>query len=156
MLIREYKPDDCALLAQLFYNTVHAVNSKDYTKEQLDVWATGNIDLSEWNCSFLEHTTLIAMCDDIIAGFADMSKDGYLDRLYVHKDYQGKGIATALINELERCAKEEQVVCFETYDSITARPFFEKRGYTMQAENIVVREGIALTNFRMTKAVSGN
>lgn len=156
MMIREYKPDDCALLAQLFYNTVHAVNSKDYTKEQLDVWATGNINLSEWNCSFLEHTTLIAMCDNIIVGFADMSKDGYLDRLYVHKDYQGKGIATVLINELERRAEEEHMVCFETYASITARPFFEKLGYTVQAENIVVRGGISLTNFRMTKAVSGN
>ena len=156
MMIREYKPDDCALLAQLFYNTVHAVNSKDYTKEQLDVWATGNIDLNEWNRSFLEHTTLIAMCDNTIVGFADMGRDGYLDRLYVHKDYQGKGIATALINELERRAKEKHVVCFETYASITARPFFEKLGYTVQTENIVVRGGIPLTNFRMTKAVSDN
>lgn len=41
MLIREYQSSDCKELAELFYNTVHAVNAKDYTKEQLDVWATG-------------------------------------------------------------------------------------------------------------------
>ena len=42
MVIRRYKSLDCKVLAELFYNTVHIVNAKDYTKdytkEQLDVW----------------------------------------------------------------------------------------------------------------------
>lgn len=38
MIIREYQSADCKELAELFYNTVHIVNEKDYTKEQLDVW----------------------------------------------------------------------------------------------------------------------
>lgn len=63
VIIRKYKSVDCALLAQLFYDTVHTVNFKDYTKEELDVWATGNVDLDKWNNSFLEEHTLIAMCD---------------------------------------------------------------------------------------------
>lgn len=29
---------DCDQLARLFFQTVHSVNEKDYTKEQLDVW----------------------------------------------------------------------------------------------------------------------
>ena len=153
MFIRKYRPDDCPLLAQLFYNTVHTINAKDYTKKQLDAWATGNVNLDEWNRSFLAHTTLVAVWDGVIAGFADMDKSGYLDRLYVHKDYQGIGIATALLKELERRAIDENVVYFETYASITARPFFEKLGYTVQAENIAVREGVPLMNFRMTKAM---
>ena len=33
MELREYKPTDCEQLAQLFYNTVHSVNAKDYTEE---------------------------------------------------------------------------------------------------------------------------
>ncbi len=33
MKFREYKMTDCEQLAQLFYNTVHSVNAKDYTKE---------------------------------------------------------------------------------------------------------------------------
>ena len=43
MIIREYQSTDCIELAELFYNTVHTVNAKDYTKEQLDVWATGQV-----------------------------------------------------------------------------------------------------------------
>ena len=63
MWIREYKPADCAQLAELFYRTVHSVNAKDYTEEQLNVWATGNVDLDEWNRSFLKHNTIVAIAD---------------------------------------------------------------------------------------------
>jgi len=154
MKIRDYSPNDCALLAQLFYDTVHAVNSKDYTKAQLDAWATGTIDLTAWNRSFLEHITLIAEMNDIIVGFADMDHLGHLDRLYVHKDYQGKGIATALVKALEQRTKDECIESYETYASITARPFFEKLGYTVQSENSVVRGSVSLTNFKMTKKLS--
>ena len=54
MIIRDYQPSDCKEITELFYNTVHTVNAKDYTKEQLDVWATGQVDLEKWNQSLQE------------------------------------------------------------------------------------------------------
>src|SRR5574344_60543 len=102
MEIRKYKSADCAEILELFYHTVHEINIKDYTKQQLDAWATGNVDMYAWDKSFLEHNTLVAEEKKIILGFGDMDKNGYLDRLYVHKDYQRKGIATAITTELER------------------------------------------------------
>ena len=88
MIIRKYKSTDCKYLAQLFYDTVHSVNSKDYSKEQLNAWATGNIDLKQWDESFKKNYTIVALENNIIVGFGDIDKTGYLDRLYVHKDYQ--------------------------------------------------------------------
>lgn len=49
MVIRKYQPCDCKELTELFYHTVHTVNARDYTKEQLNVWATGKIDLEKWS-----------------------------------------------------------------------------------------------------------
>lgn len=66
MLIREYTTSDCKRLAELFYETVHSVNAKDYTKEQLTAWATGDVDLSVWDKSFLEHKTLVAVENDVV------------------------------------------------------------------------------------------
>ena len=63
MIIRSYRPADCQSLARLFYDTVHSVCDGDYTPEQFSVWADGNIDLSKWNASFLEHRTLVAVVD---------------------------------------------------------------------------------------------
>lgn len=147
MIIREYRPLDCEILAELFYNTVHTVNVKDYTKEQLDVWATGTVDLEQWNQSFMEHYTLVAVDDKVIIGFGDIDKTGYLDRLYVHSDYQGKRVATAICEQLEQAVQGSIV----THASITARPFFENRGYKVVEEQQVERQGIFLTNFVMEK-----
>lgn len=96
--IRKYKQSDCKELTKLFYHTVHTVNAKDYTEEQLNVWADGKVDLEKWNISLQEHFSIVAVDGDIIVAFGDIDKAGYLDRLYVHPDYQGKGIATVICN----------------------------------------------------------
>ena len=148
MTLRDYTKTDCAELAELFYDTVHTVNAKDYTQEQLDAWATGKVNLEAWNESFQAHRTVVAEMDGKIVGFGDIDETGYLDRLYVHKDYQRRGVATAICNALEQNSNAAE---FTTHASITARPFFEKRGYTVVREQQVERRGELLTNFVMRK-----
>ena len=143
-----YQPSDCKEVTELFYNTVHIVSAKDYAKEQLDVWATGQVDLKKWDQSLQEHYSIVAVDDETIVGFGDIDKTGYLDRLFVHADYQGKGIATAICNQLEQAARGD----ITTHASITAKPFFEKRGYKVVKEQQVERQGIFLTNFCMEKS----
>ena len=145
MYIREYEPYDCPAMAALFYDTAHRVNCRAYAPVQLDVWATGQVDLESWNRSFLAHHTLVAIQDEILVGFGDMDSTGYLDRLYVHADYQGQGIATALCNALE----ENVPGPITTHASITARPLFESRGYRVVKAQQVQRQGIFLTNYVM-------
>lgn len=148
VIIRSYRAQDCAEIAQLFYNTVHTVNAKDYTPAQLAVWADGNVDLSAWNHSFLSHETAVAVLDDRIVGFGDMDESGYLDRLYVHKDFQREGIATRICDWLEERVVSE---IYTTHASITARPFFVGRGFTVHKEQQVERGGILLTNYVMIR-----
>ena len=150
MIIRQYEPTDCEDLVKLFYHTVHTINAKDYSQEQLNVWATNKIDLEVWNKSLFEHYTVVAVENNIIVGFGDIDKSGYLDRLYVHKDYLRQGIATAICNKLEQAVKVNKII---THASITAKPFFEQRSFKVVKEQQVERNGIALTNYVMEKQV---
>ena len=68
--------------------------------------------------------------------------------MYVHADYQGRGIATAICNKLEQSVSGKIV----THASVTAKPFFEKRGYKVIKEQSVERQGVFLTNYVMEKA----
>ena len=148
MQLREYQPSDCAQMAELFCQTVHSVNAKDYTKEQLDAWATGQVDLQAWDKSFREHKTIVAVENGELVGFGDIDRTGYLDRLYVHKSHQGKGIATAICDALERTVVGKTLT---THASTTAKPFFLRRGYRVVREQTVLRRGIPLTNYLMAK-----
>lgn len=148
MVIRKYHSSDLEQIAKLFYDTVHTVNAKDYTQEQLNAWATGQPDLAAWNQSFLEHDTYVAAEGDLIAGFGDIDRNGYLDRLYVHKDFQNRGVATAICDALEQAAAGKKL---HTHASITAKPFFEKRGYRVVKARRVERQGVFLTNYLMEK-----
>ena len=77
--------------------------------------------------------------------FGDIDETGYLDRLYVRADMQGEGVATAICDRLESIVEGTIV----THASITAKPFFEKRGYAIVREQQVERRGILLTNYVM-------
>lgn len=146
MEIRKYKKSDCKEMAELFYNTVHSVNSADYSKDQLDAWATGSVDLEKWNKEYNESYTLVAVEGDVITGFGNIYSSGYLDMLYVHKDYQHRGIASEICSRLEDHYNGDKIT---VHASITAKPFFEKRGYRVLHEQTVIRNGINIVNYVM-------
>ena len=148
MLLRKYQTSDCEELIKLFYDTVHTINAKDYTKTQLDIWAPKQIDSKKWDCSLQKHYSLVALSHTIIIGFGDIDKTGYLDRLFVHADYQKQGIATAICDELEQAVNTDTItVCA----SITAKPFFESRGYQTVRKQQVSKGGVFFTNYFMRK-----
>lgn len=151
--LRGYCTADLDALGQLFYETVHTVNAADYTPEQLNAWAPGAIDRARWDRTLTEHFTRIAQIGNQIVGFGDLADDGYLDRLYVHRDFQHCGIATALCDALEERARSQGILVVETHASITARPFFEKRGYRAIREQQVERAGVRMTNYVMERTL---
>lgn len=155
--IRKFTNRDINQMISLFYQTVHSVNAKDYTKEQLDAWAPlEEIEqmASAWLDSFQDHMTYVAEFKDTIVGFSDMTDTGYLDRLYVHKDYQNLGIATSLVQKLESEAVKMQVEVIYTDASITAKPFFQHIGYIIESTQTVVRRGTSLVNYKMKKRLA--
>lgn len=110
MNLRKYQSEDCKAITELFYETVHTVNAEDYSEEQLAVWAKKTVDFGLWNRSLLAHDSVVALEDGQIVGFGDMDESGYLDRLYVHKDYQRCNIATAICDELEKIVKQRSLL----------------------------------------------
>ena len=86
-----------------------------------------------------------------IVGFSSITPQGYLHSMFVHKDFQGKGIATLLLKEIERYAMESKMVRITSEVSITARPFFEKWGYTVEIEQKRKANQLCLTNYWMAK-----
>ena len=156
MKIREYQDSDIKQIVLLFYETVHSVNTVDYSIEQLHAWAPRKEiekKLKGWNIFLGNNITYVAEINGKIVGFVDMSYRGYLDRLYTHKDYLRQGIATALVNKVESVARKIRLSEIHTEASVTARPFFEAHGYEVMRAQNVERMGVTLPNFHMRKTL---
>ena len=151
MVVRKYIPEDCAKIVELFYDTVHCVNSADYTEVQLDAWAPKNIDLTQWDHRLSNNYSIVAEKDSIIVGFGVADGTGYFDLLYVHRRYQGIGVATLIADDIEKYVCQKGIKTITTAASITAKPFFEKRGYLVLNEQNVELRGQHFVNYKMEK-----
>lgn len=152
LCLRPYEEGDLQAVVSLFYDTIHSVNLKDYTPEQADAWAPKEPDSSRWRNLLTGEDTWVAVQDGRIVGFAN--RDGeYFDCLYVHKDYQRRGVAKALAERIEGRAAAEGYTRIRTDASLTARPFFERRGYTVIRRQRIRRAGQILVNFAMERSI---
>ena len=149
--IRPYRATDGAQLAALFRASVRAIARSDYSQSQLTAWAPDNIDVAGFAERCAAKSTWIAECDNRVAGFSDLEGDGHVDMLYVHPDFQRRGVARALLAHIENLARSQGLERLYTEASITARPAFEAQGFHVIAAQTVTRRGESLTNYRMEK-----
>lgn len=137
----------------LFRDTVRTINLRDYTQKQVETWAPDVINddrRRRWMTLAKAHA-LVAVEAGVVVGFADVERDGHIDRFYVHKDRQGAGVGTLLMREIEAHARSCGIPRLYSEVSITARPFFEKRGFTVLAQQTVLVREVEFVNFRMEK-----
>ncbi|MBC9934286.1 GNAT family N-acetyltransferase [Chitinophaga qingshengii] len=155
MNIRKAQLSDMPALRDLYQGTILSVNSKDYNPEQVAAWAArGNrLDSLEKRIN-TQHFYVAETAENVITGFASLEDDGEFDMMFVHKDFQRQGVASLLVEQIIRKAQELQLPVLTAYVSITARPFFEKKGFTVVRAQTVDIDGVVLDNYEMIKHLS--
>jgi putative acetyltransferase len=150
--IRRYQSADLDAIIAIFLGAIREIASKDYGQAQIDAWA--QVDREAWGKRRLSRPTWVALLAQAPVGFTDLEPDGHLDMMFVHPAHQGIGVATLLLETVEAAARRQGLGRLFTEASITARPFFEKRGFSVEARQTVEKRGQALTNFLMVKTLA--
>ncbi len=153
MNIRKFNDKDTEEIMQLFYDTVHNINIRDYTQEQVNAWAPQDMDYQHWNERLNSKMTYVAEIDEKIVGFAQLEANGHIDCFYCHNDFQGMGIGARLLDAIQRKAEELGINRLFTEASITARGFFERKGFTEIKKQEVELRGMKFINFCMAKEI---
>lgn len=151
MTIRPYRVEDCPLLVALFRQSVRQVGALHYTPEQVLAWAPDEIDTGHFGARRASRPTWVVEKDGQIVGFTDLEADGQIDMLYVHPEFQRQGVAKTLLEALEANAVDRGMRRIYAQASIGARPFFERHGFSVVAEQQVRRNGQTFVNYRMEK-----
>jgi putative acetyltransferase len=153
--IRDYQTEDTQALANIYYNTIHRVNIRDYSQAQVDAWAPSDSvdDYSGWLEKLEKIKPFVAVTGEKIVGFAEFEPNGHIDCFYCHHEWQGKGVGSALMQYIFEKADQQTIprICAEV--SITAKPFFERKGFNIVKEQIVTLRGVELKNFVMEKVI---
>ncbi len=153
--IRVAQQSDAIELKDLFQNTVLTINKRNYSQEEVEDWASCGNDISRIEDMINTHYFIVAVNQKLqIVGFSSITPKGYLHNMFVHKDFQGKGVAYVLLNEIERFAAVMGIKRITSEVSLTARPFFEKRGFVVEKEQKRKANKFFLTNFVMTKELN--
>ncbi|MGH1285383.1 GNAT family N-acetyltransferase [Bacillus toyonensis] len=151
IIIRTFQKEDLDQVLQLFYETVHTVNARDYNELQLQAWAPKRLDKERWLQPLEKNICYVADYRDVIVGFGDYNDEHYIDRLFTHKDYQGKGVASYILQKLEKEAVNLGHGDIYTEASITAKSFFERKGFICIKEQKKQHNGQIFINYVMKK-----
>ena len=151
MIVRDYVPADVDALIDLSRQAVRRVAIRDYSEAQVRAWAPDMAEREKWVERRASRPTWVAEIDGKVAGFTDLESDGHVDMMYVHPDFKGRGVANALMAKVEEAAAEQKLGRLYTEASITAKPFFEKKGFRVIAPQTVHVRGQDLVNYRMEK-----
>lgn len=149
MRIRDYRADDSIEIADLFHGSVHSLHVESFSAEELEAWAPTPPDYSHWRKRLAEKKPYVAERDGMIVGFIELEDDGHIDCFYTHKDFQRRGVGSALYSHLLQEADARDIQNLYLEASAIARPFFEREGFRLEKTNRLEGRGQILTNFSM-------
>jgi putative acetyltransferase len=151
MLVRTHRNSDLPGISRLYYDTIHHINSHDYTREQVEAWAPAVPDVTFWKERFKKYHVYVAEEDRYVVGFTELDTMGHIDCFFVHYEWQRRGVGTHLMDRLMATAEREKMLRLFAEVSITAVPFFRDCGFAVVRENETIRRNVKLKQFAMER-----
>jgi putative acetyltransferase len=151
--LRPFLSADTPVLASIFAAAVEQLTGEDYNEAQQQAWASVADDEDEFGRRLASQLTLIATLQNSPVGFASLKGADRIDMVYVHPGAAGQGVASMLIEALEKLAGGRGAKSLTVDASDNAVEFFSRRGYVANQRNTVTVNGEWLANTTMQKAL---
>ena len=154
--LRPFLPADVPMLAAIFVASIEELTGDDYSEAQQEAWAAVAEDEEAFGNKLAGQLTLIATIQNAPVGFASLKGADHIDMLFVHPSVAGQGVASMLVDALEKLAGARGAKILTVDASDTAEPLFKKRGYVAMQRNTVTVNGewLAITTMQKTLADS--
>ena len=154
--LRPYLGEDTLVLAAIFAASIEELTGDDYNEAQQAAWASAADDEEQFGKRLGGELTLIATLQNSPVGFASLKGADHIDMLYVHPSAVGQGVASMLVEALEKLAGGRGAKSLTVDASDNAQEFFVKRGYVAKQRNTVTVNGEWLANTTMQKSLTSD
>ena len=152
-MLRPMLPADVPVLAAVFQASIDDLTAEDYDENQRLAWSAAADDEAAFGKKLGAWLTLVATVRSAPVGFVALEGREKIRMLYVYPRAARRGIASLLLDAVERLAVGRGSTQLEVDASDTSRPFFEMRGFTSQSRQTVSIGDQWLGNTQMTKVL---
>jgi GNAT superfamily N-acetyltransferase len=129
--IRRATARDAEAVYEIVLRALRETNARDYPSSVIDRLV---LTLPKEVASTLEAwLAYVVVVDGRIVGTGSLNGN-MVRAVFVHPDYQGRGIGTKLMDAVENAANVQSVDILSVQSSITAQPFYAKRGFKVVRE----------------------
>lgn len=149
--LRPYLAADLPLLLEIRLSAIEELTGEDYDEAQRRAWADLADDQAGLGEILKKGLSLVALIGGAPVGFIVLADGGVIDQLYVHPAVARAGVASALVDAIEKLAAGRKIESLAVDASDTAKPLFDKRGYVAVSRNTIQVEDVWLGNTRMKK-----
>jgi len=155
MKIRKASSADKEKISRLHVASIRGLCASNYTLEQLNDW-TSVLTPSAYDQALREKVFLVAynsQHDLLGLGILDI-RNAEVSAIYIHPDAAGKGIGSKLLNELEKIARNSNILKITVHSTLNAKGFYIAHGYLEQELTFHnLPNGLKLECIRMFKVL---
>ena len=140
MIIRRFKKEYAKEVCELVSNVFNEFVASELTKKAIKKWLEEQIPEKQIERS-KTRDIFVAVINNKIVGMIEGKKNNKVTRLFVDKGHHGKGIASSLMNKIEKLYEKRGATQIKVWSSLYAQKFYEKMGYR-KTTRLIKKEGM--------------
>ncbi|MBR1122618.1 GNAT family N-acetyltransferase [Bradyrhizobium lablabi] len=125
--IRPAREDDADEISAVILHALRETNARDYTKEIIER-VENSFSPQAVRQLIAKRTVFVATIEGRVVGTASLD-EGVVRSVFVAPDVQARGIGTLLMAEVERAARERNILKLAVPSSVTAETFYARLGF---------------------------
>jgi len=154
MHIRKATLADAPIAFAIRREAILAQCAGHYTEQDLAIWTSGEMSESFARC--VADAFHVAEIDGRVVGtgMIDLAY-GKIDAIFVRPGWMGHGVGRALMNHLERLARDARLTSIHLDATLNAAPFYRRLGFSGEATSTYRSSlGVTLACIPMTKPLT--
>jgi GNAT superfamily N-acetyltransferase len=151
--IREFTAGDSAVVYSLIQKTIEISYPEIYPPEAVKAFKDYHSEKNLLNDAAAGYTVVAGEDDEIVGTGTLFGED--MRRVYIHPDYQSRGIGRLVALELEKKAVAAGVPAITLAATVKSKKFWESLGFVLDKEDFMpVDNGVKLYFYRMSKKLA--
>ncbi len=151
VFIRAAENKDAEGIYNAHMQSIRKLCARDYTAEEIAAWTSSPKPESYVSAMEAGENMFVAVENGQIAGFTGIKADE-ICAVYVHPDFAGRGIGSALLERAELHLRENNISKARLHATLTAKPFYLRKGWKTDEETVHhLRCGVKIQCIAMRK-----